>query len=203
MKVTIPTFLILSFASVVLADDFKTIDGKEYENVTVNRVEPDGIVLTSSFGISKVYFTELPKEVQEHFRYDQAKSAAYSAEQNANLERLRKQQEESLRQKAEVTAKNNKYLGEQQTASEAAKNQRDNVQALQARYKELQQQEDDLRKRIGEADQLPGYLYGRSGSRSYSVRNPARQNIPDWQSHLNDVRHEKDQVRRQLEQAQR
>jgi len=36
---------ILCLASVVLADDFKTIDGKEYKNVTVSRVEPDGIVL--------------------------------------------------------------------------------------------------------------------------------------------------------------
>jgi len=51
------------FASIALADDFKTTDGKEYKNVTVKRVEPDGIVLSSKSGISKVYFTELPKEV--------------------------------------------------------------------------------------------------------------------------------------------
>jgi hypothetical protein len=38
------------------------IDGKEYKNVTVSRGEPDGIVLITSTGISKVYFTELPKE---------------------------------------------------------------------------------------------------------------------------------------------
>jgi hypothetical protein len=37
--------LILCLASVALADDFKTIDGKEYINATVSRVEPDGIVL--------------------------------------------------------------------------------------------------------------------------------------------------------------
>ena len=28
-------------ASIALADDFKTIDGKEYKNVKVSRVEPD------------------------------------------------------------------------------------------------------------------------------------------------------------------
>jgi hypothetical protein len=61
-------FLILCFASVTLADDFRTIDGKEYKNVTVSRVEPDGIVLITSVGISKVYFIELPKDVQEHFQ---------------------------------------------------------------------------------------------------------------------------------------
>jgi hypothetical protein len=32
----IVTFLILCFASLVLADDFKAIDGKEYKNVTVS-----------------------------------------------------------------------------------------------------------------------------------------------------------------------
>src|SRR5437870_1754997 len=82
------------YASLALADDFKTINGKEYKNVTVSRVEPDGIVLTSSSGISKVYFTELPKGVQEHFHYDAARAAAYSAEQNAKQELLRKQNEQ-------------------------------------------------------------------------------------------------------------
>src|SRR5437899_11271892 len=90
-------FLILCFASVVLAEDFKAIDGKEYKNVTVSRVEPDGIVLVSSSGISKVYFTELPKEVQERFHYDASKGAAYSAKQAAIQETLGKQQEQVRR----------------------------------------------------------------------------------------------------------
>jgi len=38
-------------------DDFKAIDGKEYKNTKVSRVEPDGIVLITDSGISKVYFT--------------------------------------------------------------------------------------------------------------------------------------------------
>ena len=56
----------------VLADDFKTVNGKEYKNATVSRVEPDGIVLRVKGGISKVYFTELPNEVQERFHYSRA-----------------------------------------------------------------------------------------------------------------------------------
>jgi hypothetical protein len=59
-------------ASNALADDFKTINGKEYKNATVSRVEPDGIVLKTKSGISKVYFTELPKDVQERFHYGSA-----------------------------------------------------------------------------------------------------------------------------------
>src|SRR6266403_1911171 len=73
------TFLMLCFASVALADDFKVIDGKEYKNVTVSRVEPDGIVLRTKSGISKLYFVELSKEVQQRFHYNAANAAAYSA----------------------------------------------------------------------------------------------------------------------------
>src|SRR6266566_914261 len=68
--------LVVFFASIAIADDFKAIDGKEYKNVKVKRVEPDGIVLTSKSGISKVYFTELPKEIQERFHYDPGKATA-------------------------------------------------------------------------------------------------------------------------------
>ena len=59
-------FVILS-TSVVLAEDFKTVTGKEYKDATITRVEGDGIVLRTKTGISKVYFVELPKDVQERF----------------------------------------------------------------------------------------------------------------------------------------
>ena len=58
--------------SIALADDFKTIDGKEYKNAEVSRVEADGIVLKTKSGIAKVYFTELPEDVQERFQYGSA-----------------------------------------------------------------------------------------------------------------------------------
>jgi thiol-disulfide isomerase/thioredoxin len=77
-------FLILFFTTVTLADDFKTVRGKEYKNATVSRVEPDGIVLKSKSGISKVYFAELPKEVQQRFHYNAAIASAYSAQQAVN-----------------------------------------------------------------------------------------------------------------------
>jgi thiol-disulfide isomerase/thioredoxin len=76
--------LVACVASVALAGDFKTIGGKEYKNVTVSRIEPDGIVLRTKSGISKLYFVELPKEVQERFHYNVAIAAAYSAQQSVN-----------------------------------------------------------------------------------------------------------------------
>ena len=77
-------FLSLCFTSVAVADDFKTIKGKEYKDATVSRVEPDGIVLRTKSGISKVYFVELPKDVQERFHYNAAVASAYSAQQAVN-----------------------------------------------------------------------------------------------------------------------
>jgi sRNA-binding protein len=98
------TLFTVCLASVSLADDFKTIDGQEYKDATVTRVEPDGLVLTTGSGISKVYFTELPQDVKERFHYDAAKAVAYVSEQKAELERVRKQQEEA-RKRAEETEK--------------------------------------------------------------------------------------------------
>src|SRR5205814_6915150 len=67
-------------ASIALAEDFKTIKGKEYKNATVTHVEPDGLVLKTKAGISKVYFTELPKEVQERFLLSSPKTSASQRE---------------------------------------------------------------------------------------------------------------------------
>jgi hypothetical protein len=62
-------------ASFALAEDFKTIKGKEYKNATIIRVESDGIMLKTKTGISKVYFIELPNDVQERFHPSPAKTA--------------------------------------------------------------------------------------------------------------------------------
>ena len=76
--------LILCFTTVALADDFKTVQGKEYKNVMVSRVEPDGIVLKSKSGITKVCFVELSPDVQKRFQYNAAIASAYSAQQAVN-----------------------------------------------------------------------------------------------------------------------
>jgi hypothetical protein len=68
---------ILCLASVVLADDFKTTGGKEYKNVKVSRVEPDGIVITFSGGIVKIPFAELSPDIQKKYGYDPAPAADF------------------------------------------------------------------------------------------------------------------------------
>jgi hypothetical protein len=56
--------------SLALADDFKTINGKEYKNATVSRVEADGITIKFSGGIAKIFFVELQPEIQRKYGYD-------------------------------------------------------------------------------------------------------------------------------------
>src|SRR5215475_9700624 len=151
MSTKVLTFLVLCFASVALAEDFTTVNGKEYKDATVTRVDPDGIVVKTKSAITKVYFTELPKEVQERFHYDSQKAAAYSAEQTANYAAHQKAQDETQRQQRAADAKTNAALAEQQAATSR-------IQGLQTRYNELQKQEDGLLLQIGQAKQ-PGAAY--------------------------------------------
>ena len=64
---TVLMILTVFATSLAVAEDFKTVNGKEYKNATISRVEPDGIALITKTGVSKTYFTELPKEVQLGF----------------------------------------------------------------------------------------------------------------------------------------
>jgi 23S rRNA pseudoU1915 N3-methylase RlmH len=191
------TILILSFTSVAFSEDFKTVNGKEYKDATITRVEPDGIVIKTKSGISKVHFAELPKEVQERFHYDSQKASAYSAEQAANYTAYQKQQEEAQRGREDAALKQKAVLAEQEAAQHR-------TEALQARYNELQRQEDDLLLQIGEAKQPgPAYYGGKNNRTLLHHPNPQKSQLALLQSHLSDVRREKGEVRKHLEKAQR
>ena len=194
MSIKVLTFLILCFASAAFAEDFKTVNGKEYKGATITRVEPDGIVVKTNSGITKIYFTELPKDVQEHFHYDSEKAASYSAEQATNYTAYQKQQDETLRQQQAADARNNAAVAAQQAAT-------NRTQTLQTRYSELQKQEDDLLRQIGQAKQ-PGPEY-RQGKSVHHQPNPQKSQLPLLESHLKDVRREKTEVKKQLEKAER
>ena len=194
MSTKVLTLSIVSFVSVVFADDFKTLNGKEFKDATVTRVEPDGIVLKTKSGIMKVYFIELPKDVQERFHYDSKKAATYSAEQGANYTAYQKQEQEAQHEREDKAAKNKAAAAQQQAGTTRA-------QALHDRYAVLQQEEDVLLHRIGEAKQPgPGYWVGKT---LHHHPNPHESQLPFLQTHLSDLRQEKSEVRKQLEKAQR
>jgi len=79
VKLIFCAFVSVLVSSLVQADDFKTNDGKEYKNVTVSRVEPDGVVVITDSGILKLYFRELSQAVRDKFHYDEAKAAAFAS----------------------------------------------------------------------------------------------------------------------------
>jgi hypothetical protein len=104
-QISLPILAVLS-ASLALADDFKTIDGKEYKNAKVNRVEPDGIVITHSAGVAKIPFRELPKDVQERFGYDSAKIEGERAAARAGEEKRIEKQKAGREEREQNVAAN-------------------------------------------------------------------------------------------------
>lgn len=98
-RTTIAILATLSAASLALADEFKTNDGKEYKDATVSRVEADGIVVKTKSGIAKLYFVELPKEVQQRFNYNPQQAAAFASAQATTAQRTNQQIEEANKQR--------------------------------------------------------------------------------------------------------
>ena len=136
-----------SLAPVPVPEDFKTVDGKEYKDATVSRVEPDGLVLTTKFGISKVYFVELPKEVQERFHYDAAKAAQFTtvqqasiAESNVAVAAQQQQKAQERQRQAAAIAQQRQQAQEQQRQADAIAMQQEAQQAQQQQRYALQQQ---------------------------------------------------------------
>jgi hypothetical protein len=123
---TIIAVLATLSASLAGADDFKTTSGKEYKDATVTHVEPDGIVVRSKSGISKIYFAELPPEVQQRFHYDPQTAAAAQANEMGAIQQTNQQ----------ISG------GDQQ------KN-------LESQLSQLQQQEENLRVQIEQAKNAP------------------------------------------------
>ena len=125
------TLIACAVTSIALADDFKTLDGKEYKDATVSRVEPDGIVVKTKSGISKIYFAELPKEVQQRFNYDPQTASAYSAQLAAQYQVYQKQQEGARYRQEDADAQNRANIAKQQGANTRAQVEQDNEQVRQ------------------------------------------------------------------------
>src|ERR1041385_9027231 len=75
----LPAAAFLFFAAIACGEDVRTKSGKAYKDIIVTRIEPDGIVVTHSFGIEKIPFAELPNELQERYRYNPAAVTSQAA----------------------------------------------------------------------------------------------------------------------------
>ncbi len=135
-KIPLAILAVLS-ASIALADDFKTTDGKEYKNVTVTRVEPDGIVITHRAGVAKIRFTELPTDVQKRFGYDAEKIEAERATATDAARAAEEKQAEERRaaERERRAAERERAEGEKKAAADLAKYQ-DQFEAAEKRASE-------------------------------------------------------------------
>ena len=88
-------------ASLALAQTvtIMTTNGKQYKDATVTRAEVDGIVVKTKSGIAKIYFPELPKDVQQRFNYAPQQAAAFAEAQATTVQRTNQQIEEADKQR--------------------------------------------------------------------------------------------------------
>jgi hypothetical protein len=75
--------------------------GKSYKNVTIRKVDPDGLLIAHSGGVRKVPFSDLSEEIQTKYGYNPARAEAFLKEQAA-LRRAREEQERVAREMAAV-----------------------------------------------------------------------------------------------------
>ena len=86
----------LFFAAIACGEDIHTKSGKEYKDIIVTRIEPDGIVVTHSFGIEKIPFAELSNELQQRYRYDPAAITGQAAVDRQHSEKEQKAAEKLI-----------------------------------------------------------------------------------------------------------
>jgi hypothetical protein len=102
---TILVIVAALYSSLALADDFKTINGKEYKNAAVSRVEPDGLVIKFSGGIVKVPFTDLSEELRRKYNYEPEAAKAFAADVQQKQTDSYLQTEQAKREQTERAAR--------------------------------------------------------------------------------------------------
>jgi len=111
LRNTIIAILAALSASLALAQNFQTINGKQYKNASVIHVEPDGITIKFSGGISKIPCEEITKADQQRFNCcDPQKAVAYAAEQAAAIQRTNQEMQRAEVEKQKVEAEKRKAL---------------------------------------------------------------------------------------------
>jgi len=113
----IAIFIISSLSA--FSVDITTINGKTYSNVTVQRVEPDGISIKHSAGIIKLFANELPQDICEQYGLTPEAAKRYQAQRSAALQARDEQMRLNLAKRNEQWAKESEH----KAAAKSAANQ--------------------------------------------------------------------------------
>ena len=97
--------------------DITTVDGKEYKNVTITKVEPNGITITTDSGIEKIPFTSLSVELQTKYGYDPAKAKAYAAQDAQAQAAMYEATQQELQRQHDATVEQGKADAEKERTS--------------------------------------------------------------------------------------
>lgn len=79
------------------AEDLALPNGKVYTGYRITRAEPDGLTIMHSAGITKVFFWELPKELQERYRYNPETARDYRQASQQQQSSILQRQQDSMR----------------------------------------------------------------------------------------------------------
>jgi hypothetical protein len=85
MKTIVLALIGLGLCAQARSSSLSTADGKSYDNITAQRVDPDGLLIEytlpgGGIGVSKVKFSRLSSDQQKQFGYDAAKAKDYEAQ---------------------------------------------------------------------------------------------------------------------------
>ena len=64
----------------LLGEEIKMADGEVVAFTSVKRTEPDGLVVLTESGVSKIHFSKMSKEAQQQYGYDPQKAVSYANE---------------------------------------------------------------------------------------------------------------------------
>ncbi|MDB6070025.1 MAG: hypothetical protein JWL81_1196 [Verrucomicrobiales bacterium] len=105
MKTTIPVLLLMSvlslpvWAAPVSLGTVKLLDGRQFEDVKVMKVEPDGLRIEHKAGVGKVKLEDLPDAVARQFSLDETTASEFRMR-----EKLREDGATDARRRAQVRA---------------------------------------------------------------------------------------------------
>jgi len=74
-----PVATVAPAPTVRLGMEIVTTTGKKYENVTISRIEPDGLMVMTDAGVEKVPFVDLSPEMQKMYGYNPVAAADFIA----------------------------------------------------------------------------------------------------------------------------
>lgn len=81
---TVAAFLVVAWPC--LGEDITTLKGKTYTGITVQNIEPDGIMIKHSAGLGKLYFSELSPELRDKYGYNPEKYRQHQKNQQEKAE---------------------------------------------------------------------------------------------------------------------